>query len=380
LKICEKCGKANDVTRKYCTRCGASLLKSADTPAPKPSIAIPEVGRVVTGADIERSSETEHTMSAQTTMASDEDRAVRPSEVSPDRMRTADRHIEKTEFEKAQETFVSSETASPDERMLRASEIREIEDEIYTESLEKPPSENSRIDSLGETATPEPAEDENEEGREVVKDILERVKAAEARAHGEEIAPPPESDIETQEIPSEPFESVTPETPRAASSMEPLDDSTMVPPQDVSVGDRESVSSITTTTLPGDDQSRDEKLRLIESDMKALAIEHNQLASELHSLQARLDEEVERYRIVAETKRTRAEGIERELKLAKKEYDDANKEFKNAENRRKKELSDAEKRINEVEKRTKKAEDAKQKRIQDLEKERLKREEEAASG
>jgi hypothetical protein len=377
LKICEKCGKANDVTRKYCTRCGASLLKSADTPASKPSIAIPEVGRVVTGADIERSRETEHTISAQTTIASDEDRDVRPSEVSPDRMRTADRHIEKTEFEKAQETFVSSETANPDERMLRASEIREIEDEIYTESLEKHPSENSRIDSLGETATPEPVEDENDEGREVVKDILERVKAAEARAHGEEIVHPPESDIETQEAPSEPFESATPETPRAASSMEPLDDSTLVPPQDVSVGNRESVSPITTVALPVDDQARDEKLRLIESDMKALAIEHNQLASELHSLQARLDEEVERYRIVAETKRTRTEGIERELKLAKKEYDDANKEFKNAENRRKKELSDAEKRINEVEKRTKKAEDAKQKRIQDLEKERLKREEEA---
>jgi hypothetical protein len=381
LRICEKCGKANDVTRKYCTRCGASLFKSADSPTPKPSIPIPEAGRVVTGADIERANDTEQVSTSQPSMVSEEERGVRPSEVSPDRMRTADRHVEKTEYEKAQEAFEASGTAEPEERMLRASELREYEDEIDTDSKARPASEEQGTDTLGEVASPEPVEGDEEEGREVVKQILERVKAAEARAHSEEISSPPERDLEApeQELPIEPAEPLSPEILPPEVEVESLDDTVTAPPEDTPVEVRPSLSPTTTMTMPGDEHARDEKLRTIESDIKAFKIEHQQLTTELHKLQTRLDEEVERYRTVAETKRARAEGIERELRLAKKEYDDASKEHKNAENRRKKELSDAEKRINDVEKRTKKAEDAKQKRIQDLEKERQKREEEARS-
>jgi hypothetical protein len=375
LRTCEKCGKANDVTRKYCTRCGASLLKSADAPASKPSIPIPEVGRVVTGADIERANQSEHT-----TIASEEERGVRPSEVSPDRMRTADRHIEKTEYEKAQEAFQASETAEPEERMLKASELREFEDEIDADSMASPPPEDVGTDIHSEMTSPEAVEDDKEEGREVVKQILERVKAAEARAQADEVSSPPESDEATrlEELPPKPAELSSPEMMPPKTKIRSFDE-VVAPPEATTIESSPSISPISTTAVHDDEQARDEKLRLIELDINAFKIEYQQLSSELHKLQSRLDEEVERYRVVAETKRTRAEGIERELRLAKKEHDDANKEYKNAENRRKKEISDAQKRINDAEKRTKKAEDAKQKRIQDLEKERLKREEEAKS-
>ncbi|TFG03817.1 zinc ribbon domain-containing protein, partial [Candidatus Thorarchaeota archaeon] len=36
MQTCPKCGRANDVTRKYCVRCGASLLKRDEDSTPEP--------------------------------------------------------------------------------------------------------------------------------------------------------------------------------------------------------------------------------------------------------------------------------------------------------------------------------------------------------
>jgi hypothetical protein len=369
LRTCAKCGKANDVTRKYCTRCGASLLKTTEEPKPKPSVSIPEVGRVVTGASMTKTEPSEAPLPTEAVSDSDEERIVRPSEVSVDRVRTAERHVEKTEYEKAQEAFADSESVDPNERMLRASELQGLESEIEEQSF----SESARDES--ET---EPEAIDHKEGEEVVKRILERVKAAETRAKDDatisetDMAPPAEDVFE------EAVQPMTYEESAVKSEVEELDDvSTAPPPPEEKLFEEHVPVAPTSVSMDIDDTTRDEKIRMIESDLKAYSIEKQQLQSEYDKLQVRLDEEVERYRTAAETKRIRAEGIDRELRLAKKEYDDASKEHKNVENRRKKELSDAGKRINDVDKRVKKAEDAREKRLRDLEKERLKREEEA---
>ncbi len=226
------------------------------------------------------------------------------------------------------------------------------------------------------------------EGREVVKDILEKVRAAEARTSGEEdtepsdtdLGPPPAEPLETDEplvyeeseveVEEPSVEGPEPPEPEVITFEEPSEVASTSPSAENA---EVSSQSVETTEVP----VRDEKIRELESDIKTFNIEREQLKSEFDKLHSRLDEEVERCLVVSETKRSLAESVERELNLAKKEYNEASKEYKNAENRRKKELSNTEKRIRDVEKRIKKAEESKDKRIRELEKEQQKREEEA---
>ena len=130
MRTCDKCGKANQDTRKFCIRCGASLLKPikekpASTPIPTPVPATPKSGKVATPATKKREPSSIVT----------DDKWVKPSEVSRDRVRTASSHKQKSELEKAREAFAKAETVGIDEadgsgvvesRMLRASEVKEL--------------------------------------------------------------------------------------------------------------------------------------------------------------------------------------------------------------------------------------------------------------
>ncbi|MHA2140060.1 MAG: hypothetical protein ACXADC_02715 [Candidatus Thorarchaeota archaeon] len=132
MRVCPKCNKSNLPTRKYCIRCASSLITTpkkravVDEP-PKPEI--PEVGRVTTAASMARQA-AESASPPPTT----EDKWVKPSEVSRDRVRTASGGQRKTELEKAREAFARAEDVGIDEegtgvietRMLRASEVREL--------------------------------------------------------------------------------------------------------------------------------------------------------------------------------------------------------------------------------------------------------------
>ncbi len=125
VRTCDKCGKANQDTRKFCIRCGASLLKpikEKPTPTPIPVITQPKTPTT-------RMTTTEQP--APTT----EDKWVKPSEVSRDRVRAPSRHKQKSELEKAREAFAKAESVGIDEeegsgvvesRMLRASEVKEL--------------------------------------------------------------------------------------------------------------------------------------------------------------------------------------------------------------------------------------------------------------
>jgi hypothetical protein len=330
LKICAKCGKANDVTRKYCTRCGASLIRLEEDVKP-------------------------------------------PVEEAPSEPPT-----EEIVGPPAEEQYVAPSQAVPEEIAM--------EDTVVTtekEAVAAPASEGMDIPSEEEVMPP-PDTDEHEKGRETVREILAKVKAAEARVEEQQVVQPPEEEMEIPEeeeaFPEEEEASMVEEVEIEVEEEyeEEYEEEPTPPPTPVAHKEEIPPVSKPAVSMETFEPTRDEKIRVIEADIKAFTIEHQQLRSEFDKIKSRLDEEVERYHIAAETKRTRADGIERELRLAKKEYDDANKEHKNAENRRKKELSDAEKRIRDVEKKMQKAQGAKDKRIQELEKERRKREEEAA--
>ncbi|TFH07826.1 MAG: hypothetical protein E4H14_07665 [Candidatus Thorarchaeota archaeon] len=285
--------------------------------------------------------------------------------------------VEESKKEPAVETRSYSEDEPRFSPNVAASEQVEVENdppEIYEEIEEAPDIEEMSAEPEEEISEPGPIDDER--GREVLEDILEKVRAAEARTMAESetalsdtvLEPPPDEPLEMDE----PLDYVEPtielEEPFIEEEPEPV-------PEVVKFEEPSEVTSTSTSSEITDVPVRDEKVRIFESDITAYNIELAQLQSDFSTLRDHLDEEVETHRVVVEVKRTRTESIERELSLAKKEYNDANKEYNNVENRRKKELSNAEKRISEVEKRIKKAEESKIKRIEELEKERRKREE-----
>lgn len=126
VQTCEKCGKANQPTRKFCIRCGASLIKkelpktAAPAPAPAPT---PDAAP------------TPQATPAKPVSTTTNDKWVKPSEVSRDRVRVVGSTRGKSETEKAREAFAKAETVGIDEedgsgvvesRMLRASEVREL--------------------------------------------------------------------------------------------------------------------------------------------------------------------------------------------------------------------------------------------------------------
>lgn len=331
MRNCPKCGRANDVTRKFCVRCGASLLAAAETAKPKTSAAVvPETGRVTTAASLRGTKEVEEI-------------------------------TEREEMGGADET-----------RDLLVGAPRETE---VIPSADEIPPETTR-----DKGSAKIGEVESEQGKEILKLVMEKVKQAEARAKVEAGTPKLDSSVEVPEmaVTEEQAEPLLPEREETVTtaSLSAEIPSVSKPRDDETEGLVSSVAAAEVSTTP-DEYLRDEKTRKIELDIKAFSVERKQLQLDMDKLRARLDPEVERYRAAADGKRTRTESIERELRLAKKEWDEADKEYKNAESHRKKELSAVEKRIDEVDKRTKKAEEAKKKRIEEIEKEKQKLEEES---
>lgn len=126
MRNCPKCGKANQPTRKFCIRCGEKLIqpqkpKASAAPLPAPT---PAPARQVSAPP----------QQPKGAPATTDDKWVKPSEVSRDRVRSTDSGKRKTELEKAREAFAKAETVGIDEegtgvietRMLRASEVKEL--------------------------------------------------------------------------------------------------------------------------------------------------------------------------------------------------------------------------------------------------------------
>ncbi len=127
MKVCSKCNKANLPTRKYCIRCGNTLV----TAPKRRAEAVPQAPVSQPEAPVVEATKPAATEAASVTT---DDRWVRPSEVAKDRMRTASGGTRKSELEKAREAFARAEEVGIEEegtgvietRMLRASEVKEL--------------------------------------------------------------------------------------------------------------------------------------------------------------------------------------------------------------------------------------------------------------
>lgn len=372
MKTC-KCGKANDPTRKFCIRCGASLIDIEDdikqemnsTPEPEPAPIDTQPGP----------------KKAQSTTAGD--KWVRPSQVAKDRMRTAKRHIEKTEFEKAQEAFAKTRSDEGDERMLRASELRELMAAAPDATASPPrptttpapqpqerpvnePMALTRIPPTGPPATQTPTPQ---------KANAPQGASAEKRAPA---GPPPgaPASMPTPPTMARPPESVAPPRsppPRAvppAMTQPPGAPGPSAPSGGPVTRSAKAQSMIqpqapaTTTAGPGEDS----KIREIDSDIQHYNQQIAQLETELKELEAKHDGERKWLNTVVETKRLRIESLQEEVQTAKNEFRDAQKDLKNEENRMKKEVEEAQKRIDNQTKNIKDAEKAREKRLKEIEK------------
>jgi len=161
VRVCPKCGKVNQETRKYCIRCGSVLTapeKRRDERKEEKSGAGSETGKVTTAASVAKAAAPSISDTASPVT---QDEWVRPSGVSRGRMRATEHSMGKSEMEKAREAFARAEVVGIAEegpgitetRMLRASEVRELLRQSAAEEAAPP----AAPQPLGETLAPESA-------------------------------------------------------------------------------------------------------------------------------------------------------------------------------------------------------------------------------
>ena len=386
MRKCPKCGRNNNPTRKYCTRCGASLLKGAVEETPEEKTAVPEAEPVTTA-------ETPQRPEAQPETTTADRGSVRPSQVQKDRVRPVERHIEKTEFEKAQETFERADGFGIEEgdsgivetRMLRASEVRELLDNMAelaeTDTPQTPDmiqqSDPSQLGATEPIAPPMPTTQDLEEGILGSKStLIDRPEPPPPAAPLPE--PPIEPAAQVGFAPISPVESPPPEavTPKPAPETtpppvipEPAMAAAVSPPTDDAVPEVEALVA----KIHDPEYFADGSISKGLVDLRHLHVEMKQVEAELEGVRTRQETEVLNYRNTVEVKRIRQESLQEEARHAKDEWNDAEKELRRAEDRKKKEISSREKRIEKIQKNISKSESDIEKRVRALNKEKEKR-------
>ncbi|MFW9800901.1 MAG: hypothetical protein ACFFD9_10720 [Candidatus Thorarchaeota archaeon] len=390
MRTCTKCGRVNQPTRKHCTRCGASLIGVVKEEKPKASTPVPEIGTVTKGETVEDTRSVPSSTVPDTPETSGDGRLVRPSEVATNRVIAADRHVQKTEFEKAKEIFEQAEEYGIEEggpgivetRMLRASEVRELLDSV-AEMPQDPDLQASPGPGLpGEPETPAPAIPTPQDIEESIlgskSTLVEQKAEPQPPASVEPVAPetptpfaPVETPVKTEtEVPYQPPVKRAAAPPTEPVSPTPVERAPFVP----------EVSDALETDLPDPAYANDPKIKKAIADIRQSNVELQRVEYELEGIRSQLDTEVEGYRAAAEEKKIRYEGLREQTLLAKKESELATKDHDNAEKRRKKKISTEEKRIDKLRKQIKKHESARTKRIGELEKEKQRAAERAARG
>jgi hypothetical protein len=137
MRQCTNCGKANQPTRKFCIRCGSKLVSPKKRRSTTTSPAARSTGQVTTGKKAEIAPTPQPTQVEKMSVTT-EDRWVKPSEVSRERVRAGKKRTKrKSEMEKAMEAFSRADAVGLEEegtgvvetRMLRASDVRELMEE-----------------------------------------------------------------------------------------------------------------------------------------------------------------------------------------------------------------------------------------------------------
>ncbi len=368
MRTCPKCGRANQPTRKYCIRCGGNLLSVEQKPK---TISSPTVAPVTPEPEVKEVQPVASTSSEARVTTNDE--WVKPSQVSPDRVRTGDGTTKPmSEFEKAKEIFAKADSADIEDtdgdiiepRMLRASEVQELMGEM----------ESQREVSAASSSAPPPAAATPPPTASHTPPAASPPPAAQpstAPAKPEPSAPAaPAPRVETAPTPATPPPKPRiPDIPTKAPKTAPPPAQPAAKPSMASIPGIESVLS----TLPDRAYRQDPQIMGIVNDLTNLHTEMAQFKSDLDSVRSRLESEVRDYWNVAEVKRIHFESIEEQLRLAKQEWNDSTKVYQQTAKRMSNELSSREKRIKDLEKRIKKTGDSIGKRAKDLDKEKAKR-------
>ncbi|MHA2602116.1 MAG: hypothetical protein AM324_008320 [Candidatus Thorarchaeota archaeon SMTZ1-83] len=419
MRTCVKCGRVNQPTRKYCTRCGASLIGVAEDKKPAPATPTREVGTVTTGEQAMASDRVAKPASSVPPVEDPETRLVRPSEVRTDRLRSAERHVEKTEFEKAREVFEQAEEYGVEEgqagivetRMLRASEVRELLDSVAEMPQEAAFQTTESPDAFGGAEAPAPSIP-------TPKDIEQSILGSKSTLVEKEPEPEPTAsaapEISPATTPFSPLES--PGAPQTATPSHPPVEPAPVPPPQAQAAppptpvtpppavpappsapaapppqpattvperppfEPKPASDTLDMDLPDPAYRNDPKIKSIHVEIRQSNIELQKLEYEVESIRMELDAEVDRLDMIADQKKTRYENLREQALAAKKEAEEAKKEHSAADKGRAKKMSQEQKRIDKMRKEIQKAEKKRKKRIDELDKEKQRAAEKAARG
>ena len=375
MRTCASCGKANNPIRKYCTRCGKSLISVKET-------KIPEVQPVASEPE-------EKYVASDSVRVTTDDKWVLPSEVSRNRVRTSSSIGGKSEMDKAKEIFAKADAVGIEEpdgsgvvepRMLRASEVRELmgEEAVLPQETAppvqpeaKPPvhSPTSTPPVAPPSATPPPSSPEPTPAAPPAAPPTPVVTEAAPKVTPAPSTKKPESPAEKPTPPIETPRPVAPaSTPVKPTMQEPPATSAASISLDTRVPEIEDV--LAQVSEPEDLQ--DSKIKDHVANLTHQHAELRQVKADLTSISARLDEFVRGCLNDAEIKRIHYESVNEQMRFAKKEYETAKKEYERVDKKRKKEISSLEGRIKSVQKNISKSENAVRKRINELDKVREK--------
>ncbi|MHA2117878.1 MAG: hypothetical protein ACW98J_03070 [Candidatus Thorarchaeota archaeon] len=325
--------------------------------------------------------------------ATTEDKWVRPSEVSTDRVRTSAPKA-KSELEKAREAFAKAEEVGIEEgdsgivetRMLRASEVRELL-ESAAEFEAQPPPMPAQPEMTEPGASPQPAAPAMPTPKTLEEGILGAKSSLVDKPAPPSAPTPPAEPIITPESPSAapagppapaaPTPPTTPEPPVAKpppTALAPAPAPAAAAPTSVPVAQQIIPEvEVIEMKIPDSEYLKDGKISSTLTDLRHLHLELKQANTDLGTVTAHLDNDVHNCRTSAEVKRIHYESVQEQARLAKEEWNASDKEYRAAEDRRKKEILTRKKRIEKIQKSISKAESTVEKRVRDLEKEKEKK-------
>lgn len=351
-----KCGKVNQPTRKFCVRCGESLLKSEEEIASeKTKLPAAEPASTVPRATVSPSASPPSDSPPSTT----DDKWVRPSEVPKDRLRTTSPSVGLSEMEKAKAAFSraeevgigESDDAIVESRMLRASEVRELMDVIEKQSISShPPSEPEPIVIPEQISTPAPPHETPVSAppppppEVITSEITPSMES-------EHVPPPTEAPVR-KEMSSADVSAPT-ASPKVMPEIKDIQDSVVKSPKiDVKLESADLEPYLKQISDPSfyQDSKIKDHLEDIAHTLKELRTAEN----DLNEVSVKLENDVRNHRNVTETKRIDYEALEEKLRLAKQEWNDAKKAFELAEKRMNKEVSTRQDRIKNIQKRLEK--------------------------
>ena len=399
MRECPKCGRRNEPTRKFCVRCGASLLKPIESEQPS--------GKVSTAKKMPVVTHTNESTPSDGSSRSTNDRWVRPSQVSTDRVRHAERHTGKTEMEKAMEVFKKAESVGIEEesgdgiiepRMLRASEVKDLLEsaESFTAQPDlQPTSISTELEEPIASQEPVPAaptpkdieesllgskseyvEQPPEEPPAKLEPVSETAIPPGKPPTGITPHPPVQKSVQPPGVsppstapPSPPSAAIPPAKEASPTPKTPLTQKLIVEEEDQTVTEK---AKALLAKIPRPEYLQDSVIQKIIADFKELNLDLRKVEVELDNVHTEWTEKVRQILNEEETKRLQYEGLVEQVRLAKADWERAVKNRKDTESKKRKEISSKEKRIKEINKTMSQVEKSLERRVRDLEKERLK--------